>query len=82
MQVITTLIGSGNRLLEPHNRLPRPPDVRPTKNSVLAQRLQVAHADRDEAIRRSKHALSRRRVAELTGMTPGRVQQIIDRESR
>ena len=82
MQVITTLIGSGNRLLEPHNRLPRPPDVRPTENSVLAQRPQVAQAERDEAIQKSRDVLSRRRVAELTEMTPGRVQQIIDRASR
>ncbi len=81
MQVITTLIGYGNGVLEAHNRLPHPLDVRPTKNSVLAQRLQVAQAERDEAIRRSKDVLSRRRVAELTEMTPGRVQQIIDRAS-
>jgi hypothetical protein len=52
------------------------------KLRLLAQRLQVAQAERDEAIRRSKDALSRRRVAELTEMTPGRVQQIIDRELR
>ena len=53
MQVITTLIGYGNGVLEAHHRLPHPLDVRPTKNSVLAQRLQVAQADRDEAIGKS-----------------------------
>lgn len=52
------------------------------KLRLLAKRLQVAQAERDEAIRRSRDVLSRRRVAELTGMTPGRVQQIIDRQSR
>lgn len=52
------------------------------KLRLLAQRLQVAQAERDEAIRRSRDALSRRRVAELTEMTPGRVQQIIDRPGR
>jgi hypothetical protein len=52
------------------------------KLRLLAQRLQVAQAERDEAIRRSRDVLSRRRVAELTEMTPGRVQQIIDRASR
>jgi hypothetical protein len=49
------------------------------KLHLLARRLQVAQAERDEAIRRSRDALPRRRVAELTEMTPGRVQQIIDR---
>lgn len=49
------------------------------KLRLLAQRLQVAQAERDEAIRESRDVLSRRRVAELTEMTPGRVQQIIDR---
>lgn len=54
---------------------------RPTRKlRLLAQRLQVAQAERDEAIRRSRDALSRRRVAELTEMTPGRVQQIVDRQ--
>jgi hypothetical protein len=49
------------------------------KLRLLAQRLQVAQTERDEAIRDSRDVLSRRRVAELTEMTPGRVQQIIDR---
>ena len=49
------------------------------KLRLLAQRLQGAQAERDEAIRDSRDVLSRRRVAELTEMTPGRVQQIIDR---
>ena len=49
------------------------------KLRLLAQRLQVAQAERDEAIRESRDVLSRRRVAELTEMTPGRVQQIINR---
>lgn len=49
------------------------------KLRLLAQRLQVAQAERDEAIQQSRDVLSRRRVAELTGMTPGRIQQIIDR---
>lgn len=49
------------------------------KLRLLAQRLQVAQAERDEAIRESRGVLSRRRVAELTEMTPGRVQQIINR---
>jgi hypothetical protein len=49
------------------------------KLRLLAQRLRVAQAERDAAIRRSREILSRRRVAELTEMTPGRVQQIIDR---
>jgi len=48
------------------------------KLRLLARRLQVAQAERDEAIRHSREVLSRRRVAELTEMTPGRVQQIID----
>jgi hypothetical protein len=52
------------------------------KLHLLAQRLQVAQAERDEAIQKSRDVLSRRRVAKLTGMTPGRVQQIIDRESQ
>jgi hypothetical protein len=52
------------------------------KLRLLAQRLAVAQAERDEAIRRSKDSLSRRRVAELTEMTPGRVQQIVDRRDR
>lgn len=52
------------------------------KLRLLAQRLQVAQAERDEAIWESRALLSRRRVAELTEMTPGRVQQIIDRASR
>jgi len=52
------------------------------KLRLLAQRVQVAQAERDEAIRHSKEVLSRRRVAELTEMTPGRVQQIIDRQGR
>jgi hypothetical protein len=51
---------------------------RARKLRLLARRLRVAQAERDEAIRRSRDALSRRRVAELTEMTPGRVQQIID----
>lgn len=49
------------------------------KLHLLVRRLEVAQAERDEAIRQSRDVLSRRRVAELTGMTPGRVQQIIDR---
>lgn len=48
------------------------------KLRLLEQRTQVAKAERDEAIRRSKDDLPRRHVAELVEMTPGRVQQIID----
>jgi hypothetical protein len=48
------------------------------KLRLSARRLQAAQAERDHLIRRSKDALPRRRVAELTEMTPGRVQQIID----
>jgi len=48
------------------------------KLRLLEQRTQVAKAERDEAIRRSKDELPRRQVAELVEMTPGRVQQIID----
>jgi hypothetical protein len=52
------------------------------KLRLLAKRLAVAQAERDRAIHRSKDSLSRRRVAELTEMTSGRVQQIIDRRDR
>lgn len=51
------------------------------KLRLLAQRQAVAKSERDVAIRRSKDSLPRRRVAELTEMTPGRVQQIIDRDA-
>jgi hypothetical protein len=52
------------------------------KLRLLARRLEVAMAERDQVIRRSKDALPRRRVAELTEMTPGRVQQIVDEAER
>jgi hypothetical protein len=42
----------------------------------------VAKAERDQVIRQSKDSLPRRRVAELTEMTPGRVQQIVDQGER
>jgi hypothetical protein len=45
---------------------------------LATRRLETAKAERDRAIRDSKDALSRRRVADLAEMTPGRVQQIID----
>jgi hypothetical protein len=52
------------------------------KLRVLARRLEVAMAERDQVIRRSKDSLPRRRVAELTETTPGRIQQIIDEAER
>jgi DNA-binding transcriptional regulator YiaG len=39
-----------------------------------------AKADLDKAIRETRETLSRRRVATIAGLTPGRVQQIIDSE--
>jgi hypothetical protein len=49
------------------------------KLRLATRRLEAAKVERDHAIRESRDALSRRRVAELTEMTPGRIQQIIDR---
>jgi hypothetical protein len=49
------------------------------KLRLAMRRLETAKAERDHAIRESKDVLSRRRVAELTEMTPGRIQQIVDR---
>ena len=46
---------------------------------LATRRLEAAKADRDHAIRKSRDVLSRRRVAVLTEMTPGRIQQIVDR---
>lgn len=48
------------------------------KVRLATRRLAQAKAQRDRAIRESKETLPRRRVAELTEMTPGRVQQIVD----
>lgn len=48
------------------------------KLRLATRRFQAAQAERDHLIRRSSDSLSRRRVAELTEMTPGRVQQIVD----
>jgi len=52
------------------------------KLRLLARRLEVAMAERDQVIRRSKDSLPRRRVAELTEMTPARAQQIVDEAER
>lgn len=49
------------------------------KVRLATRRLEVAKAQRDQLIRETREALPRRRVAELTEMTPGRVQQIVDR---
>jgi hypothetical protein len=49
------------------------------KLRLAARRLEIAKTERNQAIRASKDALPRRRAAELTEMTPGRIQQIIDR---
>lgn len=48
------------------------------KLRLATRRMEAAKAERNRTIRESKHVLSRRRVAELTDMTPGRIQQIID----
>jgi hypothetical protein len=49
------------------------------KLRLAARRLEAAQAERDQAIRHSKDFLPRSRVAALTEMTPGRVQQIVDK---
>jgi hypothetical protein len=49
------------------------------KVRLVARRLEAAKAERDRVIQESKDSIPRRRVAELTEMTPGRIQQIIDR---
>ncbi len=50
------------------------------KVQLATKRLEAAKAERDRVIRESKDSLPRRRVAELTEMTPGRIQQIVDRQ--
>jgi hypothetical protein len=50
------------------------------KLRLATRRLETAQAERDQAIRQSKDILPRRRVAALAEMTPGRVQQIVDRK--
>jgi hypothetical protein len=47
-----------------------------------AERLLEAQENRDRALLTTGPSLSRRRAAHLTGLTPGRVQQIIDRQFR
>src|SRR6476659_2253828 len=41
-------------------------------------KLNIAKARRDDVIRDSRDLLSRRRAAAVAGLTPGRVQQIVD----